>query len=213
MATLFSPAFASGFTPLFAAPPEAAPDTGPAWLSALASRGGFSADTAFARAADEPADPARVEQAALAAALAEGEARGRALAEAEFAELAEVRATLSLSLAQLDEAMQQQLAAHLAEAVAALCETALAPLVLDREALERRCVLAAAMVGDGIIDASLRLHPDDVALLDPGFASTWHILPDVTLERGTVVFDTVEGAVIDGPGEWRMALREALGLC
>ncbi|MCL6252176.1 flagellar assembly protein FliH [Altererythrobacter sp. KTW20L] len=214
MATLFSPAFASGFTPMFAASPEAGPDAGPAWLSALANRGGFSADTAFARAAaDAPADLVQEEQAAIAAALAEGEARGRALAEAEFAELAEVRATLSLSMAQLDEIMQQQLAAHLAEAVAALCETALAPLVLDRAALERRCVTAAGMVGEGIIDASLRLHPDDVALLDSGFASTWHILPDVTLERGTVVFDTVEGAVIDGPSEWRLALREALGLC
>lgn len=213
MATLFEPAFASGFTPLFAAPPEAAPESGPAWLSALANRGGFSTDTQFARAGGVPAVVPGAEQDAIAAALAEGEARGRALAEAEFAEFAEIRSSLSLSLAQLDEAMQQQLAAHLAEAVAALCETALAPLVLDRAALERRCVTAAGMVGDGIIDASLRLHPDDVTMLDRGFASTWHILPDVSLERGTVVFDTVEGAVIDGPGEWRLALREALGLC
>ena len=213
MATLFKPVFASGFTPLFAVSPEAVPDCGPAWLSALANRGGFSADTHFARAANAPGDKQREADDVVARAYAQGEAHGRALAQAEFADAAEIHSALSLSLAQLDEAMQQQLAAHLAEAVAALCEAALAPLVLDREALERRCVTAAGMVGDGIIDASLRLHPDDVALLDRGFASTWHILPDVTLERGTVVFDTVEGAVIDGPEEWRLALREALGLC
>ncbi len=213
MATLFKPAFDGGFTPLFAPAPETAPDTGPAWLSALANRGGFSADMSFARAAPAPSDDQREADDAVARAFAQGEAQGRALAQAEFAEQAEIRATLTLSMAQLDETMQQQLAQHLAEAVAALCEAALAPLVLDREALERRCVTAAGMVGDGIIDASLRLHPDDVALLDRSFASTWHILPDISLERGTVVFDTVEGAVIDGPGEWRLALREALGLC
>jgi flagellar assembly protein FliH len=213
MATLFRPAFDPGFTPLFAPAPEAQPDDGPAWLSALARRGGFAAGTQFSGAAEVPAAEEPAIDQALADAFARGEAHGRMVAQAELADLAEIRAGLTLSMAQLDETMQQQLAAHLAEAVAALCETALAPLVLDREALERRCVTAAGMVGDGIIDASLRLHPDDIDLLDRSFASTWHILPDVTLERGTVVFDMAEGAVIDGPGEWRNALREALGLC
>jgi hypothetical protein len=38
-------------------------------------------------------------------------------------------------------------------------------------------------------------------------------VPDPLLERGSVVFDMAEGAVVDGPGEWIAALREALGLC
>lgn len=203
---------ATSFEPMFATRPAPDAGSGPAWLSALSNRGGFSADLNFGAVASPRSDKQAEAEDAIAAAFAQGEAHGRALALAEIAEEAEIHASLSLSMVQLDETMQQQLALYLAEAVAALCETALAPLVLDREALERRCVTAASMVGHGITDASLRLHPDDVAMLDRSFASTWHILPDAELERGTVVFDMAEGAVIDGPGEWRLALREALGL-
>jgi flagellar assembly protein FliH len=89
----------------------------------------------------------------------------------------------------------------------------MAPYAIDPASLQRRCVAAAARVGEGIIDASLRLHPADIALLDRGFASTWHIVPDAGLERGSVVFDTAEGAIEDGPAQWRMALDEALLQC
>lgn len=211
--SVWGQAMASSFEPLFAARAAPGATGGPAWLSALSGRGGFSADLNFAGVASAPSDEQAETDAAIASAFARGEAHGRSMAVADMAEEADIRSSLSLSMTQLDEAMQQQLALYLAEAVAALCETALAPLVLDRAALERRCVTAAGMVGQGITDASLRLHPDDVALLDRSFAATWHILPDVDLERGTVVFDMAEGAVIDGPGEWRLALREALGLC
>ncbi|MFC3099927.1 flagellar biosynthesis protein [Altererythrobacter lauratis] len=204
---------ASSFEPLFAPAPAQGSASGPAWMALLSQRGGFSS-AGFAARPHQPEPPPQPEpDAALAEAFAQGEAHGRAMAEAAFIETEEARAALTLSLAQLDEGMERELAQRLAECVAALCEATLAPLALDREALERRCVRAAGMVGEGITDASLRLHPDDVRLLDPGFASTWHILPDPMLERGSVVFDTAEGAVVDGPAEWRAALREALGLC
>lgn len=209
MATLSEPAF----QPLFAASSVRQGSDGPAWLSALSTRGGFTAEPRFAAGPlDAEPDADALSDEAVTRAFAEGEARGRALAEAAFVEESESRAALSLSLAQLDENLARELAQRLAETVALLCEATLAPLALDRDMLERRCVAAAARVGEGVLDATLRLHPDDVARLDPGFASTWHILPDTSLERGTVVFDMAEGAVIDGPGEWRDALREALGL-
>lgn len=211
MATSFEAGISPQFTPLFA---EArAVQAGPAWLSALSARGGFAPDLPFVTPSVAPVEGEREANEALACAHAAGLAEGRLLAEAEFAIAAEARAALGASLTRLDEAMQQQLALRLAETVAALCEAALAPLAIDPEALQRRCINAAGMVGDGIIDASLRLHPDDIALLDPGFASTWHLVPDVALERGSVVLDMAEGAVVDGPGEWLGALREALGLC
>jgi flagellar assembly protein FliH len=209
MAILSEPAF----QPLFAVPSAGQDGNSPAWMSMLSARGGFTAEPRFAAVgveAEPDADAVRDE--ALARAFAEGQVRGRALAEAAFVEESESRAALSLSLAQLDENLARELAQRLAETVAVLCEATLAPLALDRDMLERRCVAAAARVGEGVLDATLRLHPDDVALLDCGFASTWHILPDASLERGTVVFDMAEGAVIDGPGEWRDALREALGI-
>lgn len=197
---------ASSFEPLLRAPASATPD----WLAALAAqpdRGGFTTHLPFgeARANTEP----RIADAALAAAYAEGEAAGMAKAAHDDA----ARKALAFELAGLEGNLRDLLAGRLAEAVAALCEATLAPLALDREALQRRCVDAACAVGEGIIDASLRLNPADIALLDPAFAATWHIIADVALERGTVVFDMPEGAVRDGPEEWRMALREALGLC
>ena len=207
MATLSS----SGFQPLF--PSVATASSGPAWLSALSARGGFSPDLNFAAPLPELSDEAQEAEEAVARSYSAGLAAGRVAAQNEFAETAEVHGALAAAFTRLDEAMQQQLAQRLAETVAALCEATMAPLTLDADALQRRCIRAAGMVGDGIIDASLRLHPDDIALLDRGFASTWHLVPDAMLERGTVVFDMVEGAVVDGPGEWHAALREALGLC
>ncbi len=201
----------AGFQPLFAMAPAA--PAGPAWLSALSARSGFSPDLNFAAPLPPLSDEAHEAEEAIARAFAAGMAEGHKAALQEFADSAEVQASLGAALTRLDEEMQQHLALRLAETVAALCEATMAPLTLDPHALQRRCVRAAGMVGDGIIDASLRLHPDDIALLDPGFASTWHLVADPVLERGTVVFDMAEGAVVDGPGEWLAALREALGLC
>lgn len=197
-------------------PPVAA--TPASWIDVLAAQTGFSADNRYglssADAAAQAMELAQAEQdAALAEALAKAEQRGREAALAEMEAEGKLAGRLALKLKRMDEAMQEQLATRLAETVCALCEATLAPLATDPAALQKRCVDAAGMVGEGIIDASLRLHPADIALLDPGFASTWHIVPDVGLERGSVQFDMAEGAVRDGPAQWRLALREALGLC
>jgi len=197
---------ANSFEPMLRAADSGAPD----WLAALAGRGGFVPLSPSGKASNAPAPQA---DAAIAAAYAEGEAAGRAAALAQAVRDDGARRALALELAGLEGNLRDMLAARLAEAVAALCEATLAPLALDRDALQKRCIDAACAVGEGIIDASLRLHPEDIDLLDPGFAATWHIIADGALERGTVIFDMPEGAVRDGPEEWRMALREALGLC
>lgn len=213
MANTFEPLFggaSAGFAPAPAAPAS--------WIDALSAQSGFAADNRFglspADAAAQALELAQAEQdAALAEALAAAEQRGREAALAEMEAEGRIAGSLALKLKRLDEAMQEQLATRLAETVCALCEATLAPLATDPAALQKRCVDAAGMVGEGIIDASLRLHPDDISLLDPGFAATWHIVPDAALERGSVQFDMAEGAVRDGPAQWRLGLREALGLC
>ncbi|TIX51530.1 hypothetical protein [Alteraurantiacibacter aquimixticola] len=213
MASSFEPAFQQ--VPAVSVP---AADAAPAqpWFAMLDRGTGFAADPRFSGAAQQQLEQEEAEaraDAVLADALADAERRGREAALAEMANEGAACAALKLALRRLDEEMQEELASRMAETVALLCEEALAPLALDREALQSRCVTAAGHVGEGIIDASLRLNPEDIALLDSDFASTWHIVPDPGLERGTVMFDTPEGAVRDGPGEWRAALQEALGLC
>ncbi len=207
---------ASSFEPLFGGG-DAAQAAPASWIDALSSRAGFSTDSRFGLS---PADAdllareqAQAEQdAALAEVIAEAEQRGREAALAEMEAEGQIARTLALKLKRMDDSMQEQLSTRLAETVCALCEATLAPMALDPDALQKRCVDAASLVGEGIIDASLRLHPDDIALLDPGFAATWHIVGDAGLERGSVQFDMAEGAVRDGPAQWRLALREALGL-
>lgn len=201
----------SSFEPLFAGTPA---QGAPAWMAALAGRqGGFASDPRFMAGGPPQADDTLHDRADLEAAFADGIAAGRAEAEAEASATNAARAGLSLSLSKLDDSLGEVLAQRLAQVVAALCEATMAPFAIDPESLQRRCVAAAARMGEGIIDASLRLHPADIALLDRGFASTWHIVPDAGLERGSVVFDTPEGAIEDGPGQWRDALQEALLQC
>ena len=212
---------ANSFEPMFGAAKTPGHGQGAAalnWVDALAGQHGFSADARFGLTPQDAAamaeDARQAEHdAQIAQALAQAEENGRKSALAELEEEGRVAGKLGLSLSRMDEAMHEQLASRLAETVCALCEAAMAPLAIDKTALQKRCIDAAGMVGDGIIDASLRLHPEDIALLDTDFAATWHIVPDPDQERGSVQFDMAEGAVRDGPAQWRLALREALGLC
>lgn len=209
---------ASSFEPLFPDIAPDAPDTGASggsWLTKLQSQNGFCADPRYGgtvqQVAEVDSDPALDK--ALADAFAAGEKQAREAAAADYAAQDKVREKLRLSITKLDTQQQEKLSIRLAETVAALCEETLAPLALDRDALERRCAAAAHLLGDSIIDATLRLHPDDITMMGRDFAATWHMLPDPALERGTISFDTPEGCVVDGPAEWRFALKEALGLC
>lgn len=214
----------NSFEPLFggaqAAPFPEAPEPAPSphgWLAALAARpAGFAPDARFSLTRTAVPEPEPIAQTLhdsgeLDAAYAQGLADGRAAVEAELAARDQARAGLSLALARLDEQLGEELAGRLAQTVMGLCQAMMAPYAVDPAMLQRRCIAAAGMVGEGVIDASLRLHPDDIDLLDRGFASTWHIIPDGALERGTLVFDMAEGAVEDGPAQWRAALAEALG--
>lgn len=204
---------ANSFEPLagFAGTAEAEPAT--PWFAALSQGSGFQPDTRFgAVPAPVPEPEPERPDAVLADMLVNAEARGRETALAEMASEGAVRAALKLSFQKLDAQLNERLAHRLAETVAALCETALAPMALDAEALQSRCLKAVALLEDDA-DARLRLHPDDTALLDPEFARNWTIASSPELARGTVVFETPEGTVRDGPDEWRSTMREALGLC
>lgn len=215
---------ASSFEPLFggAAEPDAPRPVEPQsgrWFERLAGDAAFRPLESYARPdgiAPIPAAPDLVDAVtadAMADALVDAEARGRQAALAEMANEGAARAALKLSFQRLDDALQEELGTRIAETVAALCEQVLAPLALDRSALQARGLAAAALLRDGIEASCLRLHPDDIPLLDEDFAARWPVEADARLERGTLQFDTAEGAVRDGPAEWRAALHEALGLC
>jgi len=149
-------------------------------------------------------------EATLAKAHADGMAAGRAAAEADAAALAARQRALRLSFRALDEAASQVLADDLAATVMALCEGVLGDAAIDREGLLARCHAAARRIGGAADSLTLHLHPDDMALLGPDALTGWQVMPDAALERGTVLIESANGSVSDGPAEWRRAIAAAV---
>ncbi len=183
-------------------------------FAALAARGGFTADARFAVPIDPLILPAGDP---IAQAWAAGHAAGRdeaALAAAAMADAeAAQRTTLELSLARLDTELAEALRQRLLTTVEALCEAAIAPLALDKQALTDRVARAAAMLTRADDERVLRLHPDDLALIAGQLPEGLPVVPDAALERGGLRVETSNGGVEDGPEQWRRAIADALSGC
>ncbi len=203
-------------------------DTAPGWLALLAEDEGDSApfreasllrgDKAEAPApppepepGPEPDAPAPDPEAeALARAYADGVAAGRAAAEAESEALARRQRALRLNFRTLDEAALGVLADDLAATVQALCDSVLGEAARDPAALRQRCEAAARRIGGAPDTLVLHLHPEDIDLLEDGALAAMRVVPDAALERGSVVIEGPDGAIADGPAEWRRAIAAAV---
>lgn len=188
----------------------------PGWLTLLGESAEFRAVWPFG--APQPDTPARApvppapdpSADALARAFADGQAAGRAAAFAEAAATTARQRALRLSFHALDEAAREVLVEDLAATVIALCDNVLAGCALDRDALIARCHAAAQRIGGAATTLALQLHPDDIAALDGAALAGWRVTPDAALERGTVLIESTDGAVADGPAEWRRAIAAAV---
>lgn len=182
-------------------------------LLALGDGAGFRSDPRFAplpvRETDSTDPLARAWSEGHAAGLAEARAEAQAQAEAD----AEARGRISFALARLDAEQAETLRQRLLATVEVLCEAAIAPLALDREALTARVTRAAAMLARADDDKVLRLHPEDLALVASNLPEGLEILADPALERGALRLETASGGVEDGPAHWRRAIAEALNPC
>lgn len=151
-----------------------------------------------------------------AAAFREGYTRGvadaeaRALAQAECD--ASARGRIEAAFERLSEAETLRLEERLRETVLALCETAMAPLALDADALSERIARALALLRRAEDQRTLRLNPEDLALIGPRLPEHLRVEPDPSLPRGSLRIETDEGGVEDGPGQWRRALADVLDL-
>ncbi|MEM7665630.1 MAG: FliH/SctL family protein [Pseudomonadota bacterium] len=189
----------------------------PDWLAAMSGRGGFIEGAPFAasptlapvsQANEVP--PFGPDEDAVSNAFEQGEAKGRAEAEAEAqAALAQQRA-LRLAFREFDQAALDSLAAELAETVVSLCGQVLGECAIDRDALLERCAVAATRIGSGAGQCALHLHPDDIALIGEESLGGWQVTADAALERGALLLEGPDGAVRDGPAEWRRAIEAAI---
>jgi len=193
----------------------------PVSLESLGGPSGFRQDARFARAAaaaaPAAAEPDTPPDDPIARAFTEGFAAGLTAAQTEAEERAVIEAqaheALSLSIAKLDHDLQEELRLRLRDTVAALCESALAPLAIDEAALMRRIETAVSMLARADDERIIRLHPDDIGMLSGQLSMDWQIVPDSTLERGSLRVESVNGGVEDGPAVWRRAIAEALQQC
>ncbi|WCT76907.1 FliH/SctL family protein [Novosphingobium humi] len=180
----------------------------------------FAADPAPAAAPppvvvpEFPAAPDPVEE-ARADAYAQGWADAQEAAELAAASAEETRGRMEMVVRRLDGELAEQFRQRLMETVIALCESCLAPLALDKDALMRRIERAAAMFNRADDDRLIRMHPEDLAAIRPRLPNEWHVQADPTMARGAIRVESRSGGseaggAEDGPEQWRRAIAEAL---
>jgi len=195
----------------------------PGWLAAIGEAQdfremlpGFAAAEEAPVSEPEPVPQPETEPVAdpvpdlVAQAYSQGEAAGRAAALAEAAQDAARQRALRLAFRTLDEAASETLAADLAETVIALCDGVLGAHAADRDALLTRCHEAARRIGGAAAGLRLHLHPEDIAALGPDALGGWTVAADAALERGALLLEGPDGAVRDGPADWRRAIADAV---
>lgn len=193
-----------------------APHAAPGWLALLGEEADFREALPFgaatAPAAPPPPEPAPAPAAedTLALAYAEGEAAGRAAALAEAARDAARQRALRLAFRALDEAARDVLASDLADTVIALCDGVLGARATDRDALMARCHAAALRIGGAASALRLHLNPADIAAIGAEALGDWTVIADSAVEPGGVLLEGPEGAVRDGPADWRRAIAAAV---
>lgn len=147
---------------------------------------------------------------AVRLAYARGEAAGRAAAEIDAQENAARQRALRLTFRALDEAALAVLAEDLAATVMALTEGVLGEAAVDRDGLLGRCEAAARRIGGATETLALHLHPADIAMIGPDALAGWGVVPDPAIARGALRIEGPDGAVSDGPEEWRRAIAAAV---
>jgi flagellar assembly protein FliH len=142
-------------------------------------------------------------------AYARGVGDGRQMAEAQSADERNAVARLAETLQALKPEPTLPLALLLAEAVDRLVKEIVGEVEVDGLRLLARAKAAAALIGEATQPARLRVAPDDVQLLaEAGLEIA--VEPDPALGRGTVLLETADGWVEDGPAVRLERLRAEL---
>lgn len=167
----------------------------------------FSADVVGQAHAGPFIDP-------IAAAHEAGVLDGRA---AMLAEIEEARAREAALLDQVSDALakgahfdRERMAAHLRQTVLHLVTKMVGEVGVAPDILSARITSAVDMLADNAESALLRVHPDDVALLEGKLPATIFAVGDPHLARGAFVIESASTIVEDGPEFWLEQLAAAI---
>ncbi len=150
----------------------------------------------------------------VSAAHARGVAEGRAAALAEMSGDEDRDATL---LTRLGEALRAddrfdraRLARQMRQTVMFLVTRVVGETGIHADLLTTRIDAATDLLADAAESAMLRVHPDDVALLDGKLPRTVFAVGDAAVARGSFVLESASTIVEDGPDLWLEQLAQAI---
>ena len=178
----------------------------------VGGRGGFVPDQRYGAVATGqcPRDPSAE---AYDRGFADGKRAGEERAAAGQASHDAERGAIELAFARFDDASAAVLRDRLHDTVLFICQQMAGPIALDVARLAARVEDAAALMQRRHDERLIRLHPEDLALVDGRVRPDLALQADPTLERGALRIDDPDGGIEDGAEQWRLALAEALGEC
>lgn len=105
---------------------------------------------------------------------------------------------------------REAMAAQLRQTVLLLVTRIVGDVGVAADRLAARVDVAADLLADAQESAMLRVHPDDVGLLDGRLPATIFPVGDATVSRGSFVLESASTVVEDGPALWMEQLAAAI---
>jgi flagellar assembly protein FliH len=150
----------------------------------------------------------------IAAAHAAGVAEGRAAA---INEIEDARAREAALLDQVSTALargahfdRERMAGHLRQTVLHLVAKLVGEVGIAPDVLAGRIKAAVDLLADNAESALIRLHPDDVPLVEGKLPATVFAVGDPHVSRGGFVVESASTIVEDGPELWLEQLAQAI---
>jgi flagellar assembly protein FliH len=148
--------------------------------------------------------------AAHEAGYAEGHAAALAEVEAAKARESALLEQVSAALAKGAHFDRERMAGHLRQTVLHLVSQLVGEVGIAPDVLAGRITAAVDLLADSAESALLRLHPDDVALVDGKLPVTVFAVGDPHVTRGGFVIESASTIVEDGPDLWLEQLASAI---
>ena len=165
----------------------------------------------------DPLDPAQTEspyidplQSAHAAGYAEGFAAAQAALSADTARDRALLDALGQSLGAGGRLDRDRCARQMRHTVLLLVARLVGEIGISPERLAERIDAATELLADEAESALLRVHPDDVALLEGRLPRNLFAAGDASVVRGSFVLESASTIVEDGPELWLEQLTTAI---
>lgn len=150
----------------------------------------------------------------VATAHAAGIAEGMTLARAEISEAGErdrmLLAELARALRSDDRLDRERMARQLRQTVVFLVTKLVGEIGVAPDLLAGRIDAAAELLADSAESATLRVHPDDAALLEGKLPKSVFAVGDAGVARGGFVLESASTIVEDSPDLWLEQLAQAI---